>query len=177
MNRYIFVLILVFVLLSACNHAMSYDYDLIKVIKMKSPPVVYEGKRLNLNVTIALTPIKRKLGATIKNGPPYSVDVCIDNNVTKLPEIENVNILKKLTDTKYTLLRAKLDLKKSWNNVGAFSCMDNLLEFEEPVNDKAEFCMDISLNWNGEKQNERRCFVFVREKGVGKMTLKDVLNQ
>ena len=150
---------------------MGYDYDLVKVTPISSS----QEKILFYEFEMTIT--DRKFGAVIKNGPPYKADVCIDNKPGDMPIIDSLQLLKVIGGKEYIQKDASINLNNNWNNSGAISCLYNILEFDEAIDNKIEFCIDAVLNWQGNNISERQCFVFGRERGKGKMSLDNIMKQ
>lgn len=169
--KYITLIILSTLFLTGCKNEYKYAFYLIK---MES----YENKAGDLYVKFnpEATPLKRKFGAVIKNGPPFKFDACITKDENDIFKLKKINIYND-ADGKNVPIDAIVDIDVSWTDMGKISCAYDIVSFEEVVDEEKVYCIDVIYELNGRISEEKSCWNFKHEVGESVMTKEDILNQ
>lgn len=149
----------------------SVDFDLVKIRTQQQL-----SNYSSITVEPVATVYNTVLGATVKNGSPYSFGVCVNNEIEKAPIIKKVDFYV-FTGNKKIPVDFELQSIDDWMNRGAISCISNLFSFDAKIKSEAIYCLDIQLNSQNNNEDERACWQFKREVGEYKMSLELVLKQ
>ncbi len=156
-------------LFSGCKE--NYSYDLVKMQKLKdlSDPS-------SVRVVPKATTLKRKFGATIKNGAPYTFDVCVNNESGELPNLEKVDIFQ-LFEGKEIPVIYQVGNINDWIDQGVLACTYDIASFDSEIETTSVYCFNLHIRVADSIQTNKTCWQFERVSGEGKMTYQDVLNQ
>jgi hypothetical protein len=154
---------------SGCKE--DYSYDLVKMQKLEDL-----SDSSSVRVVPKATTLKRKLGATIKNGAPYAFDACFDNERGELPSLEKVELVK-LFEGKEIPVSYQVGNIGDWIDRGAFSCVHDIASFDSEIEAISVYCLNLHIRVADGVQIDRVCWQFERVSGEGEMTFQDILNQ
>lgn len=117
------------------------------------------------------------LGAPVKTGAPFKANLCVDNGSTPLPIISNIKMFRSVSGRKSDITYKKDILDKNWFSKGAFSCIFDVIEFHEQIDDKIEVQVEVFFKFDGDEKMESHEFSFTRQKIEKLLTLEAFLNQ
>ena len=169
--KYITMIVWVAFFLSGCKSEFKYSFDLIKMERSK-----IKNTDLYVMYNPEATPVKRKLGATIVNGPPFIFTACILNEKPKIFEVKKIDFYKR-TGKENTYIDSVININSEFIDMGKISCAYEIIEFDDKIEDEEEYCIDTLYSLGSKEVIETSCWSFRRETGDAIMKKEDILNQ